>query len=91
VAEDVRAAEVEAVGCELHLHLRADAVGAGGEDGVAVLVAEAEEAAEGAGVAQDFRTAGLREDARQARRELAPGGDVDSGGGDYFARCSGSG
>jgi hypothetical protein len=81
VPEDVRAAEVKTVGCELHLHLRANAVGAGGEHRVAVLLAEAEQPAEGPRVAQHLRPASLGEDARQALREPAAGGDVHARGG----------
>ena len=53
MADDVEAAEVEPVQGEVKLDLRADAVRARGEDGVAIAVAEPEKAAEGPRVAQD--------------------------------------
>ena len=87
VAKDVRSAEVQAIRRRQQLDLRADAVGAGREHRVAVLVAHAEKAAERPGVAQHLWAARLGEDAREAGRELAPRGDIHASGGVRLLFC----
>jgi hypothetical protein len=80
VVDEVEADAVVAAGQERHFQLRADAVGAGDEHGVAVaLLVEAEEAAEQADVGQDGGREGGASQLLDASHRFVAGVDVNAG------------